>query len=250
MRELPIIPCVRHILNSLAKYRHQAVRIALPWILALAALNAAELLLYPPDPTTSALRLNPVLAMSAALGVIATASISVNWHRYILRDEVPLPNQLFRLDALVLKYAALLVLVLLMVLLPAIFIASLAITLSPALSFIAPVAAIAALLLATRLMLALPATALGRTDFGIGAAFKATEGNSWRIAGVLAITITLTLGVLLAVGIILSVAQQFGTGAAVLAALITGIPANMFLTMLTASQLNSLYGFFVEGRNF
>ncbi len=250
MRELPIIPCVRHILNSLSKYRRHAIRIALPWMIVLAAMNVVEILMYPPNPVEPALQMNPVLAISAALGLIATASISVNWHRYILRDEVPTQNQLFRLDAVVLKYVALLVLVLLIVLVPAILITTVAISILPGLSIVAPVAAIAALLLATRLMLALPAAALGRNDFGIGAAFKATAGNTWRIAGVVAITIALTLGVFIAVGIALSIARQFGVSVLLTMAVIAGIPANMFLTLLTASQLNALYGFFAEGRDF
>jgi hypothetical protein len=250
MRELPVIPCVRHILNSISRYRREAVRIALPWTLLTAALDIVELILYPPDTSSSAISINPMQVVAAAIGLIVTASISVNWHRYILRDEIPAANQLFRVDGHVLKYAGVLLLIILVVVIPAVIMATVALAAAPGLRFLAPLAALATALLVTRLTLALPAAALGRSDFGLGAAFKATEGNTWRLIGVLAIMAALTLGVLLAMGIILSIAQQFGLSAMLTVAILAGIPAKIFLTILSASQLNSLYGFFVEGRNF
>jgi hypothetical protein len=255
MRELPVIACVRHILNSALGFRRQALRIALPWIAAVTALNAVELLMNPdigtaPGNAAAELKIAPLQIVTAIISLLATSAIAVNWHRYILRDEVPPTVNLLRFDRLVWRYFGTFLLILLTAVALTVVI-SLPFTLLLPRAFPVPLlAAVVAMLAYGRLGLALPAAALSRTDFGFRDAVKATEGNTWRILGVLAINFAIILGVIVAMIIVLSVAQALGQAAFFTAAVLVTIPANIFISILTASQLNSLYGFFVEGRTF
>jgi hypothetical protein len=255
MRELPVIACVRHILRSTYAFRRQAVRIALPWTAAFTALNAAKLLTDPAIGTAAGrgsanMQVTALEFLVAILAVFATSAIAVNWHRYILRDEEPAASNLLRLDGLTLRYFGTLLLILLAALVVAVMI-SLPFTLLAPRAFPVPLLAVFIVTLAYgRFGLALPATALGRNDFGLRAAVKATEGNTWRILGVLAICFAMILGVFVALLIALGVALALGKMIFLTVFVLATIPANIFISILTTSQLNSLYGFFVEGRNF
>jgi hypothetical protein len=95
----------------------------------------------------------------------------------------------------------------------------------------------------------MPAVALGRRDFSMGDAWRATRGNSWRmlgllilfvlcmvLIGVLMLAVTYAFGLLGTVGLSLAVAIQ--------------VMVNWVATILGVTLLTSLYGFFVEGREF
>jgi MFS family permease len=254
-RKLPIIDCVKHALRSMSRYRVQAVRIALPWVLVITALNVANIvanpdhrLIAPDDPTR--LDISAADAVLAVVVLIATASASVNWHRYILRDEVPPAGKLLRLDGTVLKYALMLFGITVIAAMTAVAIAVPASLLIPRGGLLAGPAMVLAGALALRLSVALPAVALDRTDFGPAAAFRATQGNGWRIAGVLAISIALMLGALLAASLLSAIMQPLGWSAVMTATMLVSIPLNLLTIILAASLLNALYGFFVEARNF
>ncbi|MGH6691655.1 MAG: hypothetical protein ACREF4_13365, partial [Gammaproteobacteria bacterium] len=114
----------------------------------------------------------------------AVASIAVAWHRLILNRERP-SGVYLRFDRSVGLYAAFLIAVQLLLIalvnLPEV-IASLRGTSLPwwvgALAF---VLVIAVAFIFGRLSLVLPPIALGRTDIGLGDAWRATQGNTWRL---------------------------------------------------------------------
>jgi hypothetical protein len=116
------------------------------------------------------------------LTVPAMASIAVAWHRLIITGERPASPYL-RLDRSVWLYAAFLL---------AWMLAATALGALPQMLASRPEAQIVGgiLLLAAlfaggfvmgRLSLVLPPIALGRTDIGLGEAWRATRGNTWRL---------------------------------------------------------------------
>jgi hypothetical protein len=139
---------------------------------------------------------NPVLTLMAGIvgRVImlpALASIAVAWHRLLLRDEHPQPGPYLRLDHVVAGYAIL-----------AFWIglimagAGFASTLFQAVTGTSPtpgspggsifqilvgLVTIVAFFVGARLSIALPAMALEREDVTLGAAWRASKGNSWRM---------------------------------------------------------------------
>ena len=101
-----------------------------------------------------------------------------------------------------------------------------------------------------RASIALPATALGRSDFGINAALQATRGNNLQFSGLLVLDCLIFLGTFFVLSASLSVAENFGLAAVKVCAVLLSIPANLFLSLFSVSLLSSLYGFFVEQRKF
>lgn len=112
------------------------------------------------------------------------ASIAVAWHRLILNREHP-SGAYLRFDRSVWLYAAFLLAVELLTQglfnLPEL-IASARGTSLPMWGYtLAFAAVIAVALILGRLSLVLPPIALGRTDIGLGDAWRATQGNTWRL---------------------------------------------------------------------
>ena len=131
----------------------------------------------------------------AIASIVAYCSIAVNWHRYVLLDEVAEGWQRLRIDSLMWRYIGNAILVGL-ILLGGTIVASLGLSIvgwgmgatfgEAALIALAPgvVALYAyAIVSAYRLAVKLPAVALGRNDFRMGDAWRATAGNFWRILG-------------------------------------------------------------------
>jgi uncharacterized membrane protein len=105
------------------------------------------------------------------------------------------------------------------------------------------------LVAAYRLSVKLPAVALGRTDFGLGEAWAATDGNFWQLLGLILMFIACV--VIAGLGVFLF-SMLFGALGTFGLALAVGIQVlvNWVATILGVTLLTSLYGFFVEGRNF
>jgi len=102
----------------------------------------------------------------------------------------------------------------------------------------------------TRLSVKLPAISLGRHDFTFRSAWAATAGNFWQCLGVLVLNGAILFGGLLGLIVVASgIAQihpMLGEAFAMLASLVLQIAFAFF----NASVLASLYGFFVERRDF
>jgi hypothetical protein len=198
-----------------------------------------------------------------ALFMVIFASIAVNWHRYILRDEWPTGANKLRFDRQVARYignlflislAVGLLLIIPMIVLTAVFGRDRA---EPALgefslikTAIAGVVSFIAGGVFFRYALQLPAVALGRRDYGIGLSARDTGGNFVQ------------LGLLSVLSWLVNEAAQYGVLALVWAsgaigsnvALAISIAISFLMTwllgLLGITLLSSLYGYFVENREF
>jgi hypothetical protein len=272
MRQLPVIKAINHAIKSTTDNLAFAFHVSWPWILVMLPLNVATNLyivlnnLQPdrggePDPAAIA-KFFMVSAPLAIASVIAYASIAVNWHRYILLDEIANGWQRLRIDSLTWRYIGNFILIFLLlmacsfgaglVLVLAGFILRaivgdtvMAVILVPvifALYFYAIVATY-------RLSVKLPAVALGRSDFSMGDAWSATTGNDWRMLALLGLFIVCVLLVGLVTLMATLIFNNLGTvGLSVSIAI--QVLINWVATILGVTLLTSLYGFFVENREF
>jgi hypothetical protein len=254
MNKLPPFQTIKHALKAVFQFRNAGARIGLPWVLVLAGMSVIDRSFsVAPDPAngpTSMIIPGPMELVIAVLSLVIFSSIAVNWHRYILLDEITASEKIFRLDRPVWNYAGRTLLIMLATLVP-IFALSLALTAAkPNLSAVLAIPFFVAGIYIMRMSVALPAIALERKDFGISAALQITQGNNLQFAGLLALNGLILFATFLAVGIILSVVGNVNMTAAKVLALVLSVPVNLFLSLFSVSLLSSLYGFFVEKRKF
>jgi hypothetical protein len=174
----------------------------------------------------------------------------VNWHRYILLDEVTASEKIFRLDRPVWRYAGRTLLIMLVTLLPVIIFSTVFITAVPSLSLLLAVPFFVAGIYIMRMSVSLPAIALERKDFSIGPALKVTQGNNLQFAALLALNALVLLATFLVLAVILTSVGSLNMTVARILAVVLSVPVNLFLSLFSVSLLSSLYGFFVEQRKF
>lgn len=248
MRKLSPLKAIAHALNSVFTYKHVALRIGMVWVPVLILFGLVEIYVGPPDLRSTELTAPIVVQLLTLLVTfIAVCSIAVSWHRFILRDEV---GPLMRLDNHVLRYAGNTLLIMLMVLAPALILVF-AIAVSPALgSFLAVPFVLAFGGVVTSLSIKLPAVALGRTDFSFRDAWKVREGNFWAVLGVFLLSAAIFFGIVLVLIMLTSLIGRVSPVAAQLVGVIASAVVQLFYTVFNASIFTSLYGFFVERRDF
>jgi hypothetical protein len=101
-----------------------------------------------------------------------------------------------------------------------------------------------------RLGIKLPAVALYRRDFQLMDAWRASEGNGWRVLGLALLYFLTAIAAGLAFWIVGAIVGIVG-GIPALALLVAmQMVVSWVLTILGVTLLTSLYGFFVEGRSF
>ena len=270
MRKLPVFKALGHAFRSTTDNIGFAFHISWPWVLILLPFNVATNLYLVMNGLQTGSEPNPemlgkffaVITPLVLASIVAYASIAVNWHRYVLLDEIARGWQRLRIDSLTWRYIGNFILIILVLIVGGIavglalgiggFLANAilgetvaAILLIPALAALYVFAFVAAY----RLSVKLPAVALGRSDFSLRNAWEETKGNSWRLLGLLILfflclmlvavgmfAITYAFGLLGTVGLSLAVAIQ--------------VMVNWVATILGVTLLTSLYGFFVEGREF
>jgi hypothetical protein len=274
MRILPIGTAFGHVMSSTLNNLRFAFQSQWPWMLVWSALLAALMLtMYATLGTTAGLgddavqaklREMPGLAALFAVwiiallvvGFVAIASVAVNWHRYVLKDELPAGMARLRVDELVWRYLGNVLLVTLIAGLVSVPVAVVASVIFSILGNFGAPFILAAVLLAVlpvfyRLSVKLPAIALGRKDFTLRDAWQATQGNWWQIAGLAVLLTIVSFGAaLLMFGVTLLLQMLLPEQLAGLADLVVQLAANWVLTVLSITTLTSLYGFFVEGRDF
>jgi hypothetical protein len=134
-----------------------------------------------------------LLALLGDLALVAGINaIEVAWHRRLLLGE-PLPARYAPLNGLVARYLSLWLVIVLVAVAPGVASALLVAGAlgeggggegpGLALSALLIGAALAGVLVAMRLQLALPAAAVGETGATLGASWRATRGNGWRLLG-------------------------------------------------------------------
>jgi hypothetical protein len=254
MNKLPAFQTIKHALKAVFQFRNAGVRIGLPWVLVLAGMSLIDRSFsVAPDPANgpgSMMRPSAMELVIAALSLVIFSSIAVNWHRYILLDEITASEKIFRLDRPVWNYAGRTLLIMLATLIPILALSLAFVAALPSLSVLLAVPFFVAGIYIMRMSVALPAIALERKDFGISAALQITQGNNLQFAGLLALNGLILFATFLALGIVLSVVGNINMTAAKVLALVLSVPVNLFLSLFSVSLLSSLYGFFVEKRKF
>ena len=239
-----------------------AFHVSWPWMLVLLPIiigtqiyALSHMPLSPTDIPVGFLVVSIVAGLSQA---IAFASIAVNWHRYVLLDEIPHGAQRLRIDTTVWRYFGniiLMVLILMACALPlGVLILILAYTMREASLFLVIpfyiAAALAAFSASYRLSIKLPAIALGRRDFGFREAYSISAGNFWQMLGfgMLLVLVAISVG-LVSAGIGFVTGAMGGNPGLALGVAIQ-LVAQWAMTILGITGLTSLYGYFVESRNF
>mgnify|MGYP006268265117 CR=1 FL=1 len=247
MRKLSSTKAITHALNSVWSYRHSATRIALPWLPVLLLCGIAEIYFAPSEVAPGEIpSIPPIQIVTFLVSLIATSSMAVSWQRFILRDEA---SRGLRIDRNVLRYAAFNFLLLLATLIPAVLLLAVAL-IEPSAAVLALPAVILIGGVVTRLSIRFPAIALGERNFTFRDAWRASAGNFWQCVGVFALSWALTLGGLLLL-ILLGNGLGQASGALGDVAITVGvILIQLFYAIFNASVFTSLYGFFVERREF
>ena len=160
------------------------VLLVISWFLAPMQAELFAKLGTDPDAGTPSLEFQLISILQQLVILPAIASIAVAWHRLILNQERP-SSTYFRFDRSVWLYAAFLLATTLFfnVLsnLPQMIASAQGTRLPLWASMLPGVLTIAAAFVICRLSLVLPPIALGRTDIGLGEAWRATHRNTWRL---------------------------------------------------------------------
>ena len=254
MNKLPPFQTIKHALQAVFQFRNAGVRIGLPWMLVLAIMSLIDRSFsVAPDPASGPANMvlpSPMELVIAALSLVIFSSIAVNWHRYILLDELTASEKIFRLDRPVWHYAGRTLLIMLITLVPILILSTIFLSALPSFSLLLAVPFFVAGIYIMRMSVALPALALDRRDFGITAALQVTQGNNLQFAALLALNGLILLATFLALGIVLSAVGGASMTMAKVLDIILSVPVNLFLSLFSVSLLSSLYGFFVEQRKF
>lgn len=195
--------------------------------------------------------------IAGLISLVAFSSIAVNWHRYILLDELPRGSEYLRLDSLTMPYFGNLLLlflfiflIALVVVIPLAFVGAL----TGAETFFTILSVLIALPIAgivfMRWGVKLPAIALGKQDMTFPIAWRLTDGNNGAVFLVFLLNVLVTFGVGIAFGLVVLLINAVSPGLAMIIEFIGQLVLNWILSILGVTLLTSLYGFFVENRNF
>lgn len=247
MRRLSPTKAVTHALNSVWNYRAVAARIALAWLPVLLLCGVAEIYFAPPDLAPGDIpTVPPIQIVTFLVSLIATSSMAVSWQRFILRDEV---SRGLRIDGNVLRYAGFNFLLLIATVIPAVLLLALAL-IEPSAAVLALPAVILIGGIVTRLSIRFPAIALGERGFTFRDAWRVSEGNFWPCVGVFVLSWALTLGGLF---VLILLGNGLGEASGALGDVVITVGVilmQLFYAIFNASVFTSLYGFFVERREF
>lgn len=271
MRQLPIGQTINHMLASTYNNMGFAVRAQWPWVAILVAaylflpLIAGVPLNMPPEQMAQMFKVDPGFAARffilifaiALISVLALSSIAVNWHRYILLNEVPQGMEKLRIDGSVWRYfgnALLIGLIVFPALIPIMFLGFAVNAVTSPVLFLAVMLiymVVAVVPLFYRLSIKLPAVALGRHDFGFSDAMQISTQNWWQLVavGFLVTAISWTVDFVLKM-LTLSFAATLGASMGMWADVIVRTGVNWFMGVIGITLFTSLYGFFVEKRDF
>ena len=272
MRKLPVIDAMSHAISSTKDNLAFAFNISWPWILALLPLNVMFNLYLVSKGIPAGQRLDTTATIiSLVMGIfniLAYSSIAVNWHRYVLKDEVPVGMQRLRLDNLTLRYffnvIGIIVIIAVMAGLLAIpisiFLIGMGVSVvgsgnelhgGAAILVTALILPLIAFVFVSfyRLSVKLPAIALDRRDFGFRDAWGATKSNFWNFLGLALCFVLCSLAVLFAMLAATYIFKNFGVlGLSI--SLAIQVMVNWLTTIFGVTILTSLYGYFVEDRDF
>ncbi len=257
-RKLPPLTAFIHALNSVRTNLAFALRISWPvYAILLPIVLGGNLLIE--NLATSPEDLLPYIITMAemACGLVAFSIIAVHWHRYILRDEVPAQGTTAAITPEAWRYVGNLLLITLVTIAGAMVAAVVIAAFSGAreeisLSMLPQVIALAVIIgfVVMRFSVKFPAVALGRRDFSFAAAWRATAGNSLEILAYVVLNGVVVFLVGFAAAMIVKALMMVNPTLASIADVALQLGANWLLTIFSCSALTSLYGYFVENRDY
>lgn len=253
-KKLPVVVAIRHMMSLTFNNLGPALRITWAWMVVFifttglfgVIVDGLDIM----SPTASDLAsLGIALVVFIFIALVATASIAVAWHRYILLDEGGGVAFNLRVDGLVWRYVgnviAIGVSAMVLIGIPVVILMQTSelgvLLLFPALLLLAPVL--------YRMGIKLPAIALGRRDLAFSDAFDASTGNYWQLVGLAAVYFLLAIAINLAVALVTFFGLLFGPLALVIQVIATAV-AEWIGIIFGVSLMTTLYGYFVEGRSF
>lgn len=264
MKQLKVLATVNHILQSTINNIGFAFHVSWPWMLALLPFNVGINLYIANEVLLGTVVTDPAIILLSlllvVLSTVAFASIAVSWHRYILLDEIPQGWARLRLDGIVFRYIGISLLITLLfvvgggliggVLGFVIAIVGQVVANTTMFSFLAIVLVtlfVWALPTVFRIMITLPATALGRRDYSFSKAWNDSRGNFWQLLGVILLIVICFALVGLVAGLAGFLLNRLGF-AGMSISLAMQLAINWFSTIVGITMLTSLYGIFHEGR--
>jgi hypothetical protein len=247
MRQFQALAAFRHTVSTVASYWRVGLRIAVPWMAVLAAVSYFAG--APSVDTSGQPQYRAIDLVILVVSFAAMASIAVSWHRFILKDEVPGKSDLFRIDSRVVRYllnmlgvvlgtglvAAVLIIILLQLLHPVI---AAAIILLPMLTLVQIA------------MLGLPAIAIDAEKPGLTKSFELTRADIGQIAVFTILNTGFSIAVILPLSLLEFALSQLSEPVARVISALASIPVTSILILISIGGFTSLYGYFVEGRNF
>lgn len=193
--KLPVLATTRDVFAVTARHIGELFQFAWPWLLALIVISGAIYWsLYPIERQSMAENgtgSNTLWFTSLLASTVIGAMIAVPWHRRILIDEPQTLQSGLQFDSLKLSYAAKALQLMFAMAAPGMLMFSLMppseaeaeFSAQDAFWTIAIIAWLTALLLfMNRFSLALPGTAVGDPNAGFGESWRASKGNTWRLA--------------------------------------------------------------------
>ena len=247
-RTLPILKAFVHIFSGMSAHWREALKIALPWLMLTTVLNIWSFKTHPPSTNTLAdFNLNWTDWVIVALSLVASSSVAVSWHRFILIDAPLKDVSIFRADRLVWLYLVRTLAIFLLCLVPLVALLVIGNFVPPILQPLIFALFLQLMVFGYRMSISLPAQAIGETKIGIKEALELTRHNNLRIFGLIALTYLALILVFLAFVIMIG---ALPANIALLGSFILGLPVLFFHLLLTTNLLTSLYGFFVQKRDF
>ena len=271
MRKLPVSAAVEQSFHSIFAYSIEAAKISAPWLAAGFLLLVIQGLFGPTqdfDPRTISSAMSSDQMFGAAIWLFniffylfALSSIAVNWHRYALRDEMPSKFSWLRFDGLAWKYFGNLLATFTLVIVSAMilmfgFFMTAANDNSGLLEsdfimlIVANAGGVMVVFLLSILSTKLPAIALNAPKVTFVNTFKIVKGNYGRIAQfTAAIWIVLAL-----IRWVFGLIDKFILVHAGITGSVLSIMMHLadwwFATMVGIATVTTLYGFFVEKRDY
>jgi len=273
VRLLPVGAAFGHTVKSTLNNLPFAFHVSWPWMLVMLPFNIAGNIFVTlnyvpvsnPDPAKIFENVQTdILAVLVGMGVlafIAFASIAVSWHRYILLDEIPRGFARLRLDGMVWRYvgnavgiAILTILASFGIMIVPALVAGIALSLgNGGLAFAIP-AIIAGLVctfgVSMRLSIKLPAVAMHNTTVNLASAWQLTRENHWRAGFLFALVVLCLLLAGFAFSLLAPALAASASTASLISLVVVQMALNWASTIWNVTLLTSLYGYFVEGRDF
>lgn len=250
-RQLPILKAFGHMFSGIAAHWRPALKLALPWMLLTTVLNIWSFKTHPPSTNPLAdFNLNWTDWLIVAASLIASSSLAVSWHRFILIDAPLRDVPVFRMDRLVWLYLGRILAIFLLCMVPLVALLVVGNMVARLLEPVIFALFLQLTIFGYRMSISLPALAIGETKIGIREALELTRRNNLRIFGLIALTYLVLIIVFLGFVVVIGTLQSMQPNIALLGSFLLGIPVLFFHMLLTTNLLTSLYGFFVQKRDF